>query len=220
MHSPADHGSFESSVSALVGPQLPTPELPKTLPPPLPFSPTVWVISESERTCNFLQSQLRDRDFECSETYTVADMNSSMSLMLTKLRERKPDLIWISSLHHDNKSRISDATQIAARLLISEQHSLVVAILSLRTQIRMMHIQEYRPALTGSPNILMADCSPCTSALWQCRPKERTTVLPQVVLPLSTFLRRSSIAISRISSMADQSCHLEIVKHTIQHLPP
>ena len=81
------------------------------------------MISESERTCNFLKSQLRDRDFICSESYTVADMHNSMSTLLTKLRERKPDLIWISSLHHDNKSKIPESTQIAARLLISEQHS-------------------------------------------------------------------------------------------------
>ena len=86
-------------------------------PPPLPYSPNIWIFSESERTCNYMRDQLYSRDMNFAASYTVADMSSNLSKILTRLRDDHPDLIWISSLLYTMTTNVRLENQLKSQLV-------------------------------------------------------------------------------------------------------
>ena len=85
---------------------------------------SVWIVAESERTCNFLRNQLAHSGITTKRTFIANEISKDMSQILTNMHAERPDFVWISSLHHDSTHPLDERTQTAAKLLITEQHSL------------------------------------------------------------------------------------------------
>ena len=84
----------------------------------------VWIISESDRTCNYLTQQLADLGMQCTAQFAAKTLVSKMSSIITKMHSDRPDFIWITSMHHDSLHAIDSSLQVAARLIITEQQRL------------------------------------------------------------------------------------------------
>ena len=96
---------------------------PSLLQPVQQFS-TVWVVAESARSCNYLQSQLQNLGVRQCSTFVASELIPNMSKLLTALHTERPDFVWISSLHHDPLHPLDDKVRVAARLVIAEQHGM------------------------------------------------------------------------------------------------
>ena len=84
----------------------------------------VWIISESERTCNYLSQQLTDLGLCCAAQFVAKSLVSKASDVITRMHSERPDFVYVASLHHDPLHPIDRATQVAARLIITEQQQL------------------------------------------------------------------------------------------------
>ena len=84
----------------------------------------VWIVSESDRTCNYLQTQLTELGMQCTAQFTAKTLDHKMSSIITKMHAERPDFIWITSLHHDALHPINKSMQVAARLIVTEQQRL------------------------------------------------------------------------------------------------
>ena len=57
---------------------------------------SVWIISTNERTSNFLQLKLLELGIKCTAAFVAHDLDQNMPSLVTKLRNEKPELVWIS----------------------------------------------------------------------------------------------------------------------------
>ena len=87
-------------------------------------NPSVWLFCESDRTSNYLRSRLSESMLQCTRCVTTSELKNNVGRILTQLRDERPSFIWFSALHHDPNRAIPEETQIAVRLLISEQETL------------------------------------------------------------------------------------------------
>ena len=85
---------------------------------------SVWLVSDSIRTCNYLQQSAESLGYKVTANLTSEQLDKQISKVLTDLNDNSPSLIWISNLNNDNTKSITERTQVAVRLLISTQHSL------------------------------------------------------------------------------------------------
>ena len=86
--------------------------------------PNVWIIAESERTCNYLSQQLSEVGIRCAAQFEAKTIVNKASSIVTQMHSQRPDFIYVASLHHDPVRTIDQQIQIAARLIIAEQHRL------------------------------------------------------------------------------------------------
>ena len=84
----------------------------------------VWIIAESERTCNYLSQQLSEVGIRCAAQFEAKTIVNKASSIVTQMHAQRPDFIYVASLHHDPLRTIDQQIQIAARLIIAEQHRL------------------------------------------------------------------------------------------------
>ena len=85
---------------------------------------SVWVISDSVRTCNYLKLQAESLGLKVVASLTAEQLDNKMSKVLTDLNSDQPSLVWISNLNSDSTKTVPERLQIAVRLLAATQHSL------------------------------------------------------------------------------------------------
>ena len=85
---------------------------------------SVWLISDSARTGNYLKLSAESLGYEVTANLTTEQLDKEISSILTNLNTELPSLVWVVNLNNDSTKTVPERTQVAVRLLISSQHSL------------------------------------------------------------------------------------------------
>ena len=85
---------------------------------------SVWLISDSVRTGNYLKLSAESLGYKVTANLTTEQLDKEISSILTNLNTELPSLVWVSNLNNDSTKTVPERTQVAVRLLISSQHSL------------------------------------------------------------------------------------------------
>ena len=124
---------------------------------------SVWIVADSNQTCNLLKLKVHELGFTCKQSYVASNLCGEMSNIITKLHEEKPALVWISRACVGLQKCVDDKVQGSVRLLADQQHMLgghlLIEDVSLHSTGRGLYLNE---------EYLARNSRACMVPVWWC----------------------------------------------------